>query len=62
MDTNYKLRAWMGANRFSSAKFAKMIDMPYETFKNKMAGKTEWKLSEVVRILEFTGCSFDEIF
>ena len=62
MDTNYKLRAWMGANKVSGVKLAEMVGMSYNTFKLKMMGKTEWKLSEVVRILEVTGCSFDEIF
>lgn len=61
-DTNYKLRAWMGANRVSGSKMAEMMGMPYETFKNKMADKSEWKLSEVNTIMKVTGCKFDEIF
>lgn len=61
-DTNYKLRAWMGANRISGAKLAEMIGMPYDTFKTRFSGKTQWKLSEVVAILKVTGCAFDEIF
>ena len=61
-DTNYKLRAWMGANRVSGVEMAKRIGMPYDTFKNKMAEKTEWKLSEIVTILSVTGSNFDEIF
>lgn len=61
-DTNYKLRAWMGANRVSGSKMAELMDMPYMTFKNKMTEKTEWKLSEVLTIMKVTGCTFDEIF
>lgn len=61
-DTNYKLRAWMGANRVSGAAMARLIGMPYDTFKIKFAGKTEWKLSEVVSILKVTGQKFEEIF
>ena len=60
--TNYKLRAWMGANRVSGARLAKMICMPYPTFKSKISGKTDWKLSEVVAILKATGCNFEEVF
>ena len=61
-DTNYKLRGWMGSNRVSGPELAKMIGMPYDTFKVKMIGKTEWKLSEVLAILQATGCTFHEIF
>ena len=61
-DTNYKLRAWMGANRVSGVGMAEKIGMPYDTFKIKLQGKTEWKLSEIASILEVTGCKFDEMF
>lgn len=61
-DTNYKLRAWMGANRIPAVKMAEMIEMPYSTFKWKMAEKSEWTLSEITTILKATGCKFDEIF
>ena len=61
-DTNYKLRAWMGANRVSGTSLAEKIGMPYDTFKTKMADKSEWKLSEIIKIMSVTGCKFDEIF
>jgi hypothetical protein len=61
-DTNYKLRAWMGANRISGVKMAAMIDMPYATFKYKLSEKSEWTLSEIDAILRATGCKFDDIF
>lgn len=61
-DTNYKLRAWMGANRVSGVAMARMINMSYETFKAKLSGKSEWKLSEIIAILKLTGSSFEEIF
>ena len=61
-DTNYKLRGWMGANRISGTAMAEKIDMPYDTFKAKMSGRSEWKLSEIITILKVTGCTFNEIF
>lgn len=61
-DTNYKLRGWMGANRVSGIEMAERIGLPYGTFRLKIEGKTEWKLSEIVNILRVTGCAFDEIF
>ena len=61
-DANYKLRGWMGSNRVSYAEMAKMIDMPYETFRLKMSDRSQWKLSEIVAIMKATGCRFEEIF
>lgn len=61
-DTNYKLRAWMGANRISGVHMAEAIGMPYGTFKWKLSEKSEWTLSEIVAILKVTGCKFDEMF
>ena len=61
-DTNYKLRGWMGSNKVSGNDLAKMIEMPYETFRTKMSGQSQWKLSEVIAILNVTGCKFEEIF
>lgn len=61
-DTNYKLRAWMGANCVSGVKMAEMMGMPYTTFKYKMAEKSDWTMSEIITILRVTGCKFDEIF
>ena len=61
-DTNYKLRGWMGSNRVSHAEMARLIGMPYGTFKYKMANKSEWVLSEIITIMKVTGCKFEEIF
>lgn len=59
---NAKLRGWMAEHRMTGPAFAAMIDMPYDTFKVKMTGKSDWKLSEVIKILKTTGCTFEEIF
>lgn len=61
-DTNAKLRGWMATNKMSGAVFAAEIDMPYDTFKAKMSGKSEWKFSEILKILKITACKFEEIF
>lgn len=61
-DTNYKIRAWMGANRVSGVELAKKIDMPYDTFKVKMAEKSQWKLSEIEALMDATGLPFTELF
>lgn len=61
-DTNYKLRAWMGANKVSGVKLAEMLGMSYNTIKLKLMGKSEWKLSEIEALMEATGCEFHDIF
>ena len=61
-DTNYKIRAWMGANRVSGCELAKKIDMPYPTFRMKMLGNSEWKLTEIKALIETTGLPYEELF
>ena len=61
-DTNYKLRGWMGSNRVSGVEMAERIGMPYDTFKGKYSGKTEWKLSEIKALIEATSTTFEELF
>lgn len=61
-DTNYKLRAWMGANKISGREMAKRLEMPYPTFRMKMLGNSEWKLPEIHSIMTVTGLAFDELF
>ena len=61
-DTNYKIRAWMGANRVSGRKLAEMMGMSYNTLKPKLAGTVKWTLSDVQAMMKATGLSFDELF
>ena len=61
-DTNYKLRAWMGANRISGAELARRTGISYNTLKLKLAGKTKWTLSDVEKLLAATGLTFEELF
>lgn len=61
-DTNYKLRAWMGANKVSGLELANKLNMPYPTFRTKMNGGSDWKLPEVHKLMEITGLTFDELF
>lgn len=62
VDTNYKIRAWMGANKVSGREMAERINMPYGTFRLKMEDRTQWKLSEIMTLLEVTGMKFDDLF
>ena len=61
-DTNCKIRAWMGANKVSGYELAEKIGMPYPTFRSKMGEISDWKLSEVRKLIEVTGLTFDELF
>ena len=62
LDTNYKLRAWMGANRVSGRELAKRLEMPYSTFCSKMSEESDWKLPEIKALQEITGLVFEDLF
>ena len=62
VDTNYELRAWMGANKVSGRELAKRMGRSYETIRMKLSGKTEWTLPEVEKLMEVTGLTFEELF
>lgn len=62
VDTNYKIRAWMGANKVSGRELAKRLDMPYSTFCTRMSEKTGWKLPEIKALQDITGLAFEELF
>lgn len=61
-DTNAKLRGWMAENKVKGVTLAKAIGMPYDTFKNKMSGRSEWRFGEISKVLKFTGRTFEELF
>lgn len=61
-DTNYDLRAWMGANKVSGRKLAEMMGRSYETIRMKLSCKSEWTLPEIKKLMEVTGLTFDELF
>jgi len=61
-DTNAKLRGWMAEHKMAGPALAAEIEMPYDTFKVKMTGKTEWKLSEILKIIDVTGLPFEKLF
>lgn len=42
--------------------FAKMINMPFSTYRKKEAGKSPFTLEEAYRIAKITKKSIDEIF
>lgn len=62
LDTNYKLRAWMGANKVSGRELAKRLEMPYSTFCSKMSEESDWKLPEIKALQEITGLVFEDLF
>ena len=61
-DTNYKLRAWMGANKVSGRELAKRLEMPYSTFCSKMSEESDWKLPEIKTLQVVPGLAFEELF
>ena len=61
-DTNYKIRAWMGANKVSGRELAERLEMPYSTFRSKMSEESDWKLPEIKTLQVVTGLAFEELF
>jgi len=61
-DTNYKIRAWMGANKVSGRELAYRLNMPYSTFCNKMSEDSDWRLPEIKSLMDITGLTFEELF
>lgn len=61
-DTNYKLRAWMGANRVTQERLADLLQMPVRRLQTRLTEETQWKLSEIEALISITGLSFDELF
>lgn len=61
-DTNYELRAWMGANKVSGRKLAELMGRSYETIRVKLSGKSKWTMPEIKKLLEVTGLTFEELF
>lgn len=62
LDTNYKVRAWMGANKVSGRELAKRLNMPYSTFCTRMSEESDWKLPEIKALQEITRLAFEELF
>lgn len=50
-----KLKMKMAEERYSQRLLAKKIKMPIGTLNSKMGGKSEFKLSEVLAIMEALG-------
>lgn len=61
-DTNFKLRAWMGANKVTGRELAKRLDMPYSTLCTRLSEETDWKLAEIKTLQVVTGLAFEELF
>lgn len=62
VDTNYKVRAWMGANKVSQRELAKRLNLSYSALRAKLDERTDWKLAEIKALQEITGLAFEELF
>ena len=57
------LNAEMARNKMTIKILSEKTNIPYESLKNKMSGKTEFKRSEMMAIKnEFQKCSLDYLF
>lgn len=58
---NEKLGAWLLQPGNDRDKLAELIGITRPTLGQRLAGRSQWKWSEVVRVSEITGCSLDEL-
>lgn len=49
------------SNRMTKRVLADALGMNYNSLRNKMCGKSEWKWSEIMKLAEMTGMTPDEL-
>lgn len=58
---NEKLGAWLLQPGNDRDKLAEQIGITLPTLRERLAGRNQWKWSEVIRVAEITGCTLDEL-
>lgn len=53
---------WLRDNRKPAYELAKAIGVEQSHMSNRLRGKTPFKISEIKKILDFTGMTFEEAF
>ena len=58
---NEKLGAWLLQPGNDRDKLAERIGITLPTLRERLAGRNQWKWSEVIKVAEITDCSLDEL-
>lgn len=61
------LRNWMNDNKISTGELLRRMDMVvhtknYQTINGRLSGKSELKKSEIDKLIEITGMTYEELF
>lgn len=53
---------WLGDNDYTMTRLADETNIPYSTLKRKVYRLTEWRFDELIRLINVTGKTFEELF
>ena len=61
------LRRWMNDNKISIGELLRRMDMVvhtsnYQSIQQKLLGRTEMKMSDIDKLIEITGMTYEELF
>ena len=53
---------WLGENNYTMAQLSEETNIPYSTLKRKIYRLTEWRFDELIRLINVTGRTFEDLF
>ncbi|WP_172373553.1 helix-turn-helix transcriptional regulator [Sporosarcina jiandibaonis] len=62
MRYNYKLYIYRRENRLRQVDMAKILEITPQTYYVKENGKSEFTISEGLKLAKFFGCTLDDLF
>lgn len=57
-----KLEQWLNNGNGNREELRLILNMSEEKYAGRLSGRTEWKLPEIVTILQYTKADFHELF
>lgn len=53
---------WLGDHNYTMTQLSAETNIPYSTLKRKIYRLTEWRLDELIRLINVTGTTFEDLF
>lgn len=57
-----KLRSVMALYGHATEEIAEVLDLSFDSTRRRLRGIVEFELSEIIKLLEFYKCSFEDLF
>lgn len=57
-----KLRAKMAFENHSTTELAEVLEISEDSVRRRLRGEVEFELSEIVKLLKFYNCTFEDLF